>query len=1050
MPNIYENSLSDRAKLNIACLAYADDTVWIAKSKKEMEEILAIANSFFELNDIQVNGKKSQLMIINGDKDKSNRKITIDTGVAQAEVQAVEPNEAIRYLGVWLREKKGKRHTINIIKNEIKDVIDILGYKKMTMAHVAYVNNKVIIPRIEYRAKLVYLNEAEATEMQRPVFRIYKHTMGCASTIPNIIITHSALGGVKTISSMVIEHHFTEFNIRLNDQKWLGLTTWARLLTTQRKLGLNNSILLADVRDLLAWKVQDNLNHEILIEMKKQCFEFTPPARQEVAASIGEMKHSLFSVLNAILGNFTKKDAEKYRRSLTTRSDELLTLTDVRQFLTPKSKLLTWKNLKFIKGFAAQGRTPLFYKAIETSIINEERKLLDIYGHIRTEPALTANWNPNAISADKRRKEWVVKIDPYQTLLGKIVSKTSYTQAKVGHVLFSEFDKEHLVKCKGCQFLTEKNEEFDCIFKLSTQTLKEIRVKKLKTMSSNGEEKIGELISPIDNIATWYMRSPTASERRISRLSYVEISPLEVELIKKWIDNEALSQDLINIYEELKSGEDTNPIKIYTDGSLMQKSTQQGQLAKFMGFGWHIEGYNLSACGNLEGFPSSTKPEIMAIMTALLTIPMGHEVEILTDSQAALDGILTALKPSTNRKLFKLTNHIMLGLIKQIIRTKGLKVTWTKIKGHSGNVGNDKADTIAKGITRELMDGYGNIIGIKQKELGINRNVGITWKNFSIDSSIRKFNRLVGNSINNSTWTQSPEWDLPWLPDIWTNQTSERGYHWKGFWEHLRNMNHFKCTNFATHNIFAFILKVAHNLLPTIEKLRIRHPGSKYDVMECPCCKRQDESITHLIECDDLQQQWKIMEEEVITKAWKRLKKYNKKYQETRVTTNRKLSGVSINNSVLGEIIFPYYEQLYSQRSNTIRLEMLKGLWSITTKKKLENIVPKKYVDKFMNKCMRDFYVGVRNHIWKYRNQKMLGWERINGIHSKGRQKIGLYNRQGRDSGVDLPTPRTVDEIREERERKDSKRARALTLAESSIGSYIKDRNVGNWFGFIK
>src|SRR5207237_4380836 len=45
-------------------LAYADDTTWLARSRKEMQKIVDISSEFYELNDIEINSKKSELLVL--------------------------------------------------------------------------------------------------------------------------------------------------------------------------------------------------------------------------------------------------------------------------------------------------------------------------------------------------------------------------------------------------------------------------------------------------------------------------------------------------------------------------------------------------------------------------------------------------------------------------------------------------------------------------------------------------------------------------------------------------------------------------------------------------------------------------------------------------------------------------------------------------------------------------------------------------------------------------------------------------------------------------
>src|SRR5260364_231701 len=59
------------------------------------------------------------------------------------------------------------------------------------------INNKVLLPRAEYRLQTTFLSRKKCEKLQRPFLRILKQKSGLALNTPNSILSHRNIVGVQ-------------------------------------------------------------------------------------------------------------------------------------------------------------------------------------------------------------------------------------------------------------------------------------------------------------------------------------------------------------------------------------------------------------------------------------------------------------------------------------------------------------------------------------------------------------------------------------------------------------------------------------------------------------------------------------------------------------------------------------------------------------------------------------------------------------------------------------------------------------------------------------
>lgn len=100
----------------------------------------------------------------------------------------------------------------------------------------------------------------------------------------------------------------------------------------------------------------------------------------------------------------------------------------------------------------------------------------------------------------------------------------------------------------------------------------------------------------------------------------------------------------------------------------------------------------------IEGPPSSTRPELYAIMAGILNCPTNAKITIFTDSQNAIENINKIFTQSfwNDRQIIKLVNLDIYDLLYKInINFKGT-LEFVKVKAHTGIKLNEEADQLAK------------------------------------------------------------------------------------------------------------------------------------------------------------------------------------------------------------------------------------------------------------------------------------------------------------------------------------------------------------------
>ncbi|PKK59217.1 ribonuclease H-like protein [Rhizophagus irregularis] len=358
------------------------------------------------------------------------------------------------------------------------------------------------------------------------------------------------------------------------------------------------------------------------------------------------------------------------------------------------------------------GKIPHWYKFLKDNItINNQGRLvfdlnkLIIQNPSAPHPAIPPE-DPNTLHHHKRSQQWVAAWAPHLSdiLYGKLLSTNHFPNCNpvsyMEHWIHKDISATSLfttprsspniiTRCQGCAhhfsyYVGDMRPK--CIIQIKHKDL---------LLTDVLPKKKREKLYPRPNIHINNFQLLKYSHPHYRLLAFNDFLIQQGHNSTKLFDDAKIVQDLEGISLTLSP---FLSLEFFTDGSFEPTNSQVGHS---MGYGWttfNLSNVNITYNGSVKFFPSSTKAETIAILTALVVCPEHRNIIINTDSQAAIDAFYKSknLHSISPRRFNKINNNILWSSIHYIIKTLSLHVRFVKVKAHSGNNFNDIADIQAK------------------------------------------------------------------------------------------------------------------------------------------------------------------------------------------------------------------------------------------------------------------------------------------------------------------------------------------------------------------
>ncbi|KAG0272000.1 hypothetical protein BGZ96_005504, partial [Linnemannia gamsii] len=195
--------------------------------------------SFFALHGIEINPKKSELIVVNSTCADPSINLGPD------KVTALPSDAAARVLGVWFSADGKGAHTRQLVKDEVTKMCQVLSRKAITDKQCIYIFNNVLLPRILYRLSVTILSPHELKNIVGQYSSVVRQKVGLPLGSPTSILFHRRLYGLRNLGDAMTEEQVSTAHLRLNDQSLLGMVMSNRAMAHQAECRLTVSPFIA-------------------------------------------------------------------------------------------------------------------------------------------------------------------------------------------------------------------------------------------------------------------------------------------------------------------------------------------------------------------------------------------------------------------------------------------------------------------------------------------------------------------------------------------------------------------------------------------------------------------------------------------------------------------------------------------------------------------------------------------------------------------------------------------------------------------------------------